>query len=129
MTGRAGITRSLIFPQSAQNPEPVDTERAFRPSSPTPGLPHPPKLDKKSRAPRPGKAHTKPPAAPQAEDDTLNVVLCFGDLVRDCRTVTEKLNYLLGDADHFGGNCRAILNLLRHMQRNVEVLITHHEEV
>lgn len=105
MTGRAGIARSLIFPAA----EPARNE--------------PPADQPKPREPR---TKAKPPADPPAEQ--VNVVLCFGDLVRDSRTVQEKLEYLLGDVDHFGGNCRAILNLLRHMQRNVEVLINHHEE-
>ena len=101
MTGRAGITRSLSFP-------PAD-----------PGTPPP--------APRVRDPKKAPETA--SEPETNNVVICFGDLVRDNRTIGEKLEHLLGDPDHFGGNCRVVLNLLRHMQRNVEVLITHHEEV
>jgi hypothetical protein len=104
MTGRPGITRSLIFPPA---------------SAPIVNAP----------APR-EKQKTKDKEAEVADPpETRNVVISFGDLVRDNRTIQEKLEHLLGDPDHFGGNCRVILNLLRHMQRNCEKLIVHNEEV
>ena len=78
----------------------------------------------RSSAPAP-----RPRDAEAAAEPDSNVLLCYADLYRDCKTVDEKVRALLSDRAGFHGNCQVILSMLRQMERQIERIILYQESI
>ena len=57
-----------------------------------------------------------------------NVLIAFGDLLRDHKTTGDLLRTLLADPDRFTGTCRTVLSLLRQMEKSIEKIIIHSQD-